>query len=134
MVLVRFSLDSRSSRKRIKSLEQDESYTQRLAHFVTEVEQQMERQLVDLPEAKGEDAASTVPIPGGKGSVPELTEAQRTMVRLLNQLPDLKKERVFYPLARNSHGTIVCRDPKRFKWHEQGREGPLKHWGDRFVF
>jgi len=140
LVLIRFSLASRSSRKRIMSLEKDESYAKRLVHAIEEVEYEMEGTVVDLVNAEDATAGASLQMltmqqeHASSGSAPVLTEVQKTMVRSLNRLPNLKKERTFYDHVRNSHATIICRDPAKFKFHEKGREGPLKHWTNHFVF
>ncbi|KLO05609.1 DUF676-domain-containing protein [Schizopora paradoxa] len=56
LVIVRLSLHTRSSRKRIKLLEADESATERLVHAFAKIERQMEGAMVDLmDEAPGTD-------------------------------------------------------------------------------
>lgn len=47
MIAIRLSLDSRSSRGRIKILESEESYRARLVHIVGQLEKQMEDVVVD---------------------------------------------------------------------------------------
>ncbi|KAA1476638.1 hypothetical protein DENSPDRAFT_843656 [Dentipellis sp. KUC8613] len=48
MVLVRFTLASRSSRSRIRLLEKDESASERLVHVLASIERQMEDAVVDF--------------------------------------------------------------------------------------
>jgi len=63
---------------------------------------------------------------------PLLTPMQRRCIENLNKIPQLKKERAFFKNVRNTHAMIVCRDVKRFQFHEEG-EGVLRHWADHFV-
>jgi hypothetical protein len=136
MVIVRFSLASRSSRKRIKSLEDDASYSQQLIHVVAQFEKGLEDAAVDLAEdidaPPPSDSGVVVPTDSQKHNQPSLKPVQRSMAKTLNGLPQLKKQRAFFRDVRNSHAMIICRDP-RFKIHELGR-GILKHWADHFVF
>ena len=61
-----------------------------------------------------------------------LNETQQKLVRWLNTLPGLKKELAFIHPLRNSHGTIIARDVKRFPAHKIG-EGVLRHWADHLI-
>ncbi|TFK51791.1 DUF676-domain-containing protein [Heliocybe sulcata] len=144
MVLVRFSKSARSSRARIRLLEKDESYTGRLVHLLSDVEQ-------DVEDAMGGFMADPNLTPGSTASgeqnfedqslqamqqspsqYPILTPAQRARIASLNRLPGLRKERVFIDPTRNSHATIICRDVARFPFHKRG-EGVIRHWADHFV-
>jgi hypothetical protein len=62
---------------------------------------------------------------------PHLTPTQLRIIVNLNKL-DLKKERAFIHPVRSSHAPIICRDVKRFKFHEVGK-GVLKHCADKIV-
>ncbi len=56
LVIVRLSLHTRSSRKRIRLLEAEESATERLVHAFAKIERQMEGAMVDMiDEAPGTD-------------------------------------------------------------------------------
>jgi len=121
-------MSSHRSRSRIKILEaEDLSATQRLVYTVG----QFERQVQDIVD----DPPVSIPLPGrtetSKES-PRVTPAQRRMAVGLNALPQLKKERVYIPDVRNSHGSIIARDIQNFDFHKIG-EGVLKHWADAFV-
>ena len=61
-----------------------------------------------------------------------LTALQLRLVRTLNTLPHLKKERAYLHPCQNAHGPIICRDPKRFPSHKAG-EGVVRHWVDHFL-
>ena len=130
--IVRLSLSSRRSRSRIKLLEaEDPSATQRLVHIVGQLERQVEDIVVDMID----DPPVSIPSRGrtktSKES-PRVNPAQRRMATNLNALPQLKKERVYIPDVRNSHGTIIARDVQKFEFHKIG-EGVLRHWADAFV-
>ncbi|OSX64323.1 hypothetical protein POSPLADRAFT_1065553 [Postia placenta MAD-698-R-SB12] len=60
-----------------------------------------------------------------------LTDLQRRIVRTLNMLPRLQKERAYIEV-RNAHGPIICRDMQRFASHKLG-EGVIRHWVDHFI-
>lgn len=64
-------------------------------------------------------------------SQPILTPAQKRMIENLNSIPHLKKNLLFFDQIANSHGTIVCRDLKKFEFHKRGLGG-LQHWADHF--
>ncbi|KDQ61438.1 hypothetical protein JAAARDRAFT_123313 [Jaapia argillacea MUCL 33604] len=138
LIVIRLSRAARSSRSRIRLLENHESYRQRLVHIFAEVEQEVEDAVVDfIEEINGEPDQTTsgasTPPPGSKSkSQPILSPAQRTRIISLNKLPNLKKERAFIHPVRNSHATIVCRDVKRFEAHRVGA-GVIHHWADHFV-
>ncbi|KAJ7907692.1 DUF676-domain-containing protein [Mycena leptocephala] len=108
--IIRLSLAARSSRARIRLLEKDASNSQKIAHILAQLEKQVEN--------------AVVPSQGQ----PILTPMQRSMARSLNRLP-LKKERTYFPTARNSHGLIICRNVKKFESHRLG-EGVVRHWAN----
>lgn len=157
LVIVRLSLDARKSRSRIRLLESHESYRDRLAHAVAQMEKQVEDAVVDymddpgalaalasdpgtgspstatliepqtIVETKVDAGPSTVPVSG-----PSVTELQRRIVKSLNTLPRMKKELVYVHPVLNSHAVIIARDVKRFEHHKQGH-GVLRHLADNFV-
>lgn len=121
-VAINLSLASRTSRARVKLLEQDESQGERLVHVLTKLEG------IDislLSEDSTDDVSST--------SIPSsvLSPLQRKLALSLNKLP-LKKELAFISEVINSHAPVVCRDVKRFEVHRRG-EGVLRHWAASFV-
>jgi len=127
IAIVRFSLATRSSRARIKLLENDQG-EQRLINILAKFEKEMENavaELIDDPDSSV--MAKTKPPP----KQPILTAHQRKIVAWLNQLP-LKKELTFFPDVRNAHGMIVCRDVKRFEIHQRG-EGLVRKWADSLI-
>ena len=63
LVVVRLSLDSRESRARIKLLESDETYRERLANVIGQLEKQIEGAAADLLE-NGAPTASGSTTPG----------------------------------------------------------------------
>lgn len=127
-LLYRLSSESSASRLRIKTLESDESYRERLASVFREIEREMEDGAVEIVENEQIDP---YPIIKAKEH-PVVTPLQKKMARWLNQLP-IKKEFAFFPRVRNSHAMIVCRDIPRFPVHKLG-ESVLRHWVDHFVF
>ena len=143
MVIIRFSLASRTSRRRIRSLEENESYAQQLVHVVAQLEKQLEDMVVDFVEDPDSGSESDATIgavhhslpqhPGSVAQQPILKEVQKVMIKSLNALPGLKKERAFFESVRNSHAIIISRDPRKFKIHELGQE-ILNHWADNFLF
>jgi hypothetical protein len=138
--IIRLSLAARSSRARIRLLEKDASNSQKLAHILAQLEKQVENAVVVLIDddagvesvADPEQALAMrryAPKPSQKQ--PILTPMQRSMARSLNRLP-LKKERTYFPTARNSHGLIICRNVKKFESHRLG-EGVVRHWANSFI-
>jgi hypothetical protein len=134
LVVFRFSMATRSSRARIKSLESDQSNGHTLIQTLAHLEKQVEDAVVDIIEAPS--PASEDASPGEESTVlpeqPILTPLQRRIIASLNKLPNLKKERAFITHVRNSHAVIVCRDVKRFTAHKRG-EGIVRHWADHFI-
>ncbi|KAJ7180653.1 DUF676-domain-containing protein [Mycena filopes] len=145
LAIIRLSLAARSSRARIKLLENDASNTQKLIHILAQLERQMEEAVVDLIENDNGDGADAITDPErALGTVQEkrkhikppqeqpiLTPTQRRCAELLNRLP-IKKERAFFPDVRNSHAVIICRDVKRFEMHREGA-GIVRHWASSFI-
>ncbi|KAF7356616.1 DUF676-domain-containing protein [Mycena venus] len=143
LAIVRLSLAARSSRARIRLLENDASNSQKLAHILAQLEKQVEDAVVELIDDDAHAAAEPIDDPeralATKGrcspkhpqELPILTPTQRRIASWLNRLP-LKKERAYFPNALNSHALIICRDVKNFEAHRQG-EGIVRHWADSFV-
>ena len=123
IALVRFTLATRSSRARIRLLEQDES---KLAHYLREFEKDVEDVVVNLIDDSNPSFSGKHP-----SEHPIITPLQRRMAASLNGLP-IKKERAYLPHVRNSHAIIVCRDVKRFELHRRG-EGVIRHWATSFI-
>lgn len=160
LALIRLSMDTRSSRARIRLLESDETYSERLAVVVGQLERQIEDAAVDLMESGGPTAtASPIPLvsppespsPASSSSEitkqkgkkkskvdaqaapkAELSDLQIQMAASLNALPNLKKQRAYFHPLMNSHAVIVSRDIKRFSFHKEGH-GVLTHLADHFV-
>ncbi|KZV78671.1 DUF676-domain-containing protein [Exidia glandulosa HHB12029] len=156
MVLVRFSLATRGSRRRIKLLESEVPTETRLGRLLREFDQEMGRTVVDMvedetgPREQGpaEVYASRAGSPGAQeknqeveepaevytgAAQPILSAQQHQMVKNLNQIKHLRKHIVFISNYMNSHAIIVCRDPVNFPVHLEGK-AVLRHWADRFVF
>ncbi|KAJ6591588.1 DUF676-domain-containing protein [Mycena vulgaris] len=134
LVIIRLSLAARSSRARIKLLENDASNTQKLIHVLAQLEKQVEHAVVDFIDQEAGEPVSDPERAGTRGErkeQPILTPTQRRIAAALNRLP-LKKERAYFPLARNSHAVIICRDVRNFDAHRAG-EGILRHWADSFI-
>ncbi|KAJ7115950.1 putative serine esterase-domain-containing protein [Mycena epipterygia] len=134
LIIIRLSLAARSSRARIRLLESDASNTQKLRHVLAQLEKQVEDAVVDLidDDAGGEPLSDPErALAKCKQEQPVLTPMQRRIAASLNRLP-LKKERAYFPSARNSHAVIICRDVTRFEAHRAG-EGVLRHWADSFI-
>lgn len=122
------SLASRSSRIRIKQLE-EEAHTrgqQKLADTLAELEREVEEAAVDLIE--NSDISSSVYC---NREQPIISPNHKKIVNWLNLLP-IKKEIVYFPEVWNSHPVIVCRDVKHFESHRKG-EGVLRHWANSFI-
>jgi hypothetical protein len=132
LAICRLSLASRSSRARIRQLEQ-QAHTggqQKLADILAELERGVEEAVVDFID----NPAQSSLYPSSKESSrthPIITPNHRKIVNWLNLIP-IKKEIVYFPDVRNSHAMIVCRDVKRFEFHRQG-EGVLRHWANSFI-
>ncbi|KAJ7155405.1 DUF676-domain-containing protein [Mycena crocata] len=156
LVIFRLSRAARSSRARIKLLEKDASSTQKLVYILAQLEKQVEDAVVELieddadhvdPDAVLPDPERALTPPGTMSTSsakskprckpkppqeqPILTPTQRRIAASLNKLP-LKKERAYFPLVRNSHAVIICRDVKNFDAHRAG-EGIVRHWADSFI-
>ncbi|KAI0825686.1 putative serine esterase-domain-containing protein [Irpex lacteus] len=154
LVVVRLSLDSRSSRSRIRLLEKDETYRERLAHVVGELEKRVEDAVADYIEdpetlaapdnddsnstkkksksSKSKSATTTNPKKPNPSNHPTLTPLQTRIIASLNTLPNLHKHYAFVHPIMNAHAVIIARDVNRFPHHEQGR-GVLRHMADGFV-
>lgn len=135
IAVVRLSLASRDSRARIKLLEKEGSggSQQRLIHVLAELENDMENAVAELVD--GDDPGIITPsrMPIIKAHEhPILTPLQRKIIVWLNTLPELKKERAFFPNLRNAHAMIISRDVKRFEAHREG-EDVIRHWANHLV-
>ncbi|KAI0704262.1 putative serine esterase-domain-containing protein [Cytidiella melzeri] len=156
LIIVRLSLDARSSRSRIKLLEKNETYRGRLAHVVGDLEKRVEDAVADYIDDPGSViaaaatssspydpsstststvAASSSPSkskPATKTTHPQVTPLQRKLIKSLNTLPNLKKHLVYIHPLRNTHAVIIARDVMRFPHHKQG-QAVLRHMADNFV-
>ncbi|KAJ7504406.1 DUF676-domain-containing protein [Mycena galericulata] len=135
LAILRLSLATRSSRERIKLLENDESNREKLVHILARLERQVEDAVVDLIDNDAAGEPMTEPERARESSSKKeaviLTPVQRRIAALLNRLP-IKKEATYFPNTRNSHALIICRDVKNFESHRAG-EGVLRHWADSFI-
>ena len=111
------SLASRSSRFRIKQLEEEAHPTgqQKLADTLAELEQEVEEAVVDLIDSP--DLSSSI---YRSGVQPIISPNHKKIVNWLNLLP-IKKEIAYFPEVWNSHPIIVCRDVKNFQSHQRAR-------------
>lgn len=160
LILTRLTLASRASRARVRLLEKDESYTQRLSHVIGQLERDIEDKIADIidePDPALQPASvatsrpespvpsATDPSLSAAGNIialseqdskrPKpvvLTDLQLKIIAWLNTLPGLKKELAFIHPVRNAHGPLICRDVKGFAAHKAG-EGVLRHWADHFI-
>ncbi|KAG6828736.1 hypothetical protein H0H92_006924 [Tricholoma furcatifolium] len=145
LVIVRFSLETRSSRARIRLLEEDKTNTQKLIDILAELEQEGEDAVVqllsdDAPGLEQGESVSTPTVTKTKTNKrnheqnlgqPILTPLQVKIAGWLNQLP-LQKKLAFFPDVRNSHAMIVSRDVKQFQFHRRG-EAVIRHWASSFI-
>ncbi|PFH51814.1 hypothetical protein AMATHDRAFT_58312 [Amanita thiersii Skay4041] len=128
LTLIHFTLASRSSRARLKLLEEEENQGQKLIHILAELENEMQNESTpDLD--NGPNINSSEQQYDSQPGI--LSPVQLRMAKSLNELP-LKKEVAFITEVRNSHATIICRDIKRFPFHQRG-EGILRHWAVSFI-
>lgn len=154
LIIFRLSLDARKSRSRIKLLESQESYGERLVNAVAHMEKRVEDAVIDYIDETGTGAVGEADTSGDSSSVkaatqsqlyieaksddaeaqgqPGLTELQKKLVKSLNTIPRLKKELAYIHPVLNSHAVIIARDVKRFEHHKQG-QGVLQHIADNFV-
>jgi hypothetical protein len=137
LIILRLSLASRSSRVRIKQLEEESHTTgqQKLADTLAELEREVEEAVVDLID--NPDLSSSIYQPsessttGSSRKQPIISPNHKKIVNWLNLLP-IKKEIAYFPDVRNSHAIIVCRDVEHFESHRKG-EGVLRHWANSFI-
>ncbi|PPQ98932.1 hypothetical protein CVT24_003559 [Panaeolus cyanescens] len=131
MVLIRFTLASRSSRARVKQLEKEskESQTERLAYVLAELEHEMEEAVVDFID--NPDPSPSYLSSEKSRAHPIISPTHHKIANWLNQLP-IQKELAYFPATRNSHAMIICRDVKRFDIHKLG-EPLVRHWATSLV-
>ena len=144
-------MDNRDSRARLRALEQDESYRERLIDVIGRLERTIEEAAINYLEDPGNASersttlVNMVPAESDDTTQPEsssndkasdvsdiLAPVQIRMAQSLSKLSNLKKELVFIDPVFNSHAVIIARDVKRFKHHEQGH-GVLRHAADHFI-
>jgi hypothetical protein len=130
MALLRLTIASRSSRARIRLLEQEahNGNQKALVGLMAELEREMEEAVVDLI-----DNPDPSPIYQSEASKehPIITPNHRKIANWLNALP-IKKELAYFPAVRNAHAMIISRDVKRFEIHRLG-EPVLRHWATSFI-
>ena len=141
LAITRLSLATRSSRARIKQLEQEartagqEKLADILAELELEVEEAVTADLIDnnlVPSSTSTLYQSSKEVTTSTSRAhPILTLNHKKIVNWLNLIP-IKKEIAYFPGVRNSHAMIMCRDVKRFEFHRQG-EGVLRHWANSFI-
>ncbi|KAG6807868.1 hypothetical protein H0H92_006163 [Tricholoma furcatifolium] len=139
LVLLRFSLETQSSRARIRLMEADKTNTEKLIDILAELEQEGEDAVMqllsdDAPELEQGESASVVTKSETNKRNPEqpiLTPLQVKIAGWLNQLP-LQKKLAFFPDVMNSHAMIVSRDVKQFQFHRRG-EAVIRHWASSFI-
>ena len=119
VILIRFSLATRSSRARIQLLEQN---ALKLAHHLRELEEKVEDAVVNLIDDSNPSFSCKYP-----PEHPIITPLQRRMAASLNRLP-IKKERAYLPHVLDSH-SILRGD---VKGHRRG-EGVIRHWATSFI-
>ncbi|KAJ3811128.1 putative serine esterase-domain-containing protein [Lentinula aff. lateritia] len=127
LALVRLSLASRSSKARISLLEKKyKSGQQTLAQALVDFEKEVEGAVADL--INESDPSSVLAVPQVHRSAhPILSPLQKTICARLNAMPHLRKERAFITGLRNTHSTIISREPK--VWDKDGVGlGVLRHW------
>lgn len=140
MILVRFSLASRDSRKRIKLLEQSSAAAAaedgeggRFLHMLREIDNEMGSVLAELVDEPGTasaaDAKGATTLEELDKEQPILTRDQKAMAGALNAIPQLNKHLVYIPDVINSHAVIVSRDVVNFPLHKLG-EGVIRHFAD----
>ena len=135
LVILRLSLASRSSRFRIKQLEEEAHTTgqQKLADTIAELEREVEEAVVDLID--NPDLSSSIYQPSqpstSSRAQPIISPNHKKIVNWLNLLP-IKKEIAYFPEVRNAHPIIVCRDVEHYESHRKG-EGVLRHWANSFI-
>ncbi|KAG6807867.1 hypothetical protein H0H92_006162 [Tricholoma furcatifolium] len=143
-IVIRLSLETRSSRARIRLLEDDKTNTHKLVDILAELEDGIvEGATVDLVDDDASELgkresllSSTVATPNTKEKTwqqkskqPILTPLQVKIAQWLNQLP-LQKKLAFFPDVRNAHAVTISRDVKRFEFHRRG-EPVIRHWAIR---
>ncbi|KAF7309801.1 DUF676 domain-containing protein [Mycena indigotica] len=129
LTLFRLAVATRSSRLRIKLLEEDAASpgsVERLAQVLAKLESQVESTVLDLVEETSADDDSSP-----NKVQPLLTTVQRRIAANLNKLP-ITKEIAYFPTIRFAHAVIVCRDVRNFEWHKAG-ENIVKHWSTVFI-
>lgn len=133
LALVRLSLASRSSRARIKQLEQEAQTAgrEKLTDILAELEREVEEAVVDIVDNSDPSLPIYPPSEVSSSAHPIINLNHTKIVKWLNLIP-IKKEIAYFPSVRNSHAIIVCRDIKRFESHRMG-EGVLRHWANSFI-
>jgi hypothetical protein len=136
-------LDALSSHERIRRLESDASLRHQLVHVLAELEKKMDDKIVDVVELENSTSKSANHKAVEQHSTPRLileksaaeqffTEPQKDIVKLLNALPNLKKEIAFIDIPPSAHAALICRDMGKYKFSDAGK-GILQHWADNFI-
>jgi hypothetical protein len=139
LVVANLSLNSHSSRKRIRMLEK-ETDESRLIHILAGLEKQVEDVMADAMDNPGPSSSMDDLENNSLTSSPShpskaiLTPLQKSMIASLSQIPQLKRVSAYFPhITPNTHAIIISRDVKRFAFHKEG-EGVIRHWADGFEF
>ncbi|KAF9006091.1 putative serine esterase-domain-containing protein [Cyathus striatus] len=112
LIIVRFSLATRSSRARIQLLEKEETSQQRLVHILADIEREVEEAVVELVDDQVQEKSGKP-----KPAHPILSSDQRKIANWLNTLP-IQKELAFFN--------------DRFEFHRRG-EPVIRHWAESFI-
>jgi len=131
LAVFRLSRASKSSRARIKQLEEEahSAGQEKLSDILAELEFEVEEAVVDFidnPVSPSYQSKESSP-----AQQPILTPNHKKIVNYLNLLP-IKKNLAYFPGIRNSHAVIVSRDVERFEFHREG-EGLIRHWANSFI-
>lgn len=128
MLLIYLPFGAYHSRARIRLLEKDGSYSQRLINVLADLDKNVEDTVADIIDNTGSDQSdSSTQGPQGKSI---LTPVQYQIAVSLNKLP-ITKHLAYIQNISNSHAVIVCRDIARFEIHRAG-EGVVRHWAASF--
>lgn len=131
LVFLNFAIKTRSSRLRIRLLEEEASNRKQkaLVHVLSEIDQEVEEAFADLIDSS--DPIPVYPSKPGSSTHPIICSNHQKIAAWLNTLP-LHKEFAYFEKVRNSHGMIVCRDVQNYDFHRLG-EPLLRHFANHFV-
>ena len=134
LVPTRFLFSSRASQTRVWNLQHERKL--RFAQVFSNLQQELSKaniiQITEVDESNKDPATSPATIHSpSASSQPLLTHSQQTMLRGLNDLPNVHKHHLWIAPARNTHAIVIWREPQ-FPGHARG-EGVLRHWADHFI-